>query len=191
MNKRDTDLLHRLYLDSDFLRWAVVYPSLCHAWDACAWGDRLLWLAAKVGVRQQDLALAAVACARPALKYVPEGEDALLIALDYAEMLAMGLGGVTLEDVRAAADAAGAADAAYYAADAANAAVNAATSVSYAAAANASYAAVANASYAAVAAAACGSGYAARADSLRHSADLVRAYIPWSTLARAIRSMKP
>jgi hypothetical protein len=170
----------------------------------------MLWLAARTGVRRQDLVLAACACARLALPYVAVGEPRPLRAIETAERWARGEG-ASLVDVRtaayaaraAAADAAyaadAAADAAAYAADAAADAAYAAIFAARAAAADAAYAADAAADAAAYAAdAAADAAYAAAADAdaadaagakvLRECAGLVRARIPWATVAAALET---
>jgi hypothetical protein len=129
----------------------------------------MLWFAAKNADRKIVI-LAACACARTALKYVPEGEARPRIAIETAEAWARGE--ATLGQVSAAAHAAHAAYAAY----AADAAAYAAAYAAYAAdaAAYAAYAADA-AAYAAYAADA---AHAA----LKGMADIVRKIIPVSAL---------
>ena len=107
-----TDRLVAMNACPDAVEWARDYPSLAAAWKVCKRADWMLWLAGKlcrtVPARKR-LVLAACACARTALKYVPEGEKRPLMAVRTAEQWARGTGGVTVEDVRAAGDAAGAA----------------------------------------------------------------------------------
>ncbi len=75
-------------------------------WLTCERGDWLLWLAAKAGVRRQDVALAACACARLSLQFVPEWEARPLQAIEISERWARNETGVLLKDVHSAADAA-------------------------------------------------------------------------------------
>ena len=125
MSKYWTDKLVALGACPDAVEWARAYPSLTAAWKVCERADWMLWLAGKlcrtVPARKR-LVLAACACARTALKYVPEGEKRPLMAVRTAEQWARGTGGVTVEDVRAAGDAAWAAGTAWAAWDAAGAA---------------------------------------------------------------------
>jgi len=92
----------------------------------------MLWLAGKLCrtmPQRKKLTLAACACARTALKYVPKGDKRPLVAIQTAERWARGVPGVTLENVATAgaAEAAKAARAAWDAAgDAGVAARNAA-----------------------------------------------------------------
>ncbi len=80
--------------------------DLATAWSECERADWLLWLAAKRCDRKA-VVLAACACARKALKYVPKGEDRPRIAIETAE--AWTRGEATIEQVRTAASAANAA----------------------------------------------------------------------------------
>ena len=143
------------------------------AWEACPRGDWLLWLAGKLEIDRKLLVLAACDCARLALPFVPEGEQRPLKAIETAE--AWTRGEASLEEVKAAADAARASANAAYAAAYTAYTANTAYAAAYAAvdAANA-----ANAVYAANAAA-----YAADADAKAKTqqkcAELVRARITW------------
>ena len=92
------------------------------AWRECERADWMLWAVAKVGVDRKIVVTAACACARTALRFVPDGEHRPLSAIETTE--AWVRGNTTTEDVRAAAYAAGAA--AYAAAGAAGAAADAA-----------------------------------------------------------------
>jgi hypothetical protein len=147
------------------------------AWAKCERGDWMLWILAKLAGRdpaspeRRKVTLAACACARLALVYLPKGELRPLKAIEAAEAWVRGDSSVTLEDLRkaryatayaAAADAAYAADAAAYAAYAA-----------YAAAADAAADAADAADAAAAAAAA-----SARASTLKKCADIVRTFYP-------------
>ena len=114
------------------------------AWEMCEQPDWMIWYARRRNVERKVLVRIACDCARTALRFVPEGEDRPRLAIEAAERWT--LGEATIDEVRAAADAA----AAYAAAD-----VYAAAADAYAAAAYAAYAAYADyAAYAAYAAAA-------------------------------------
>jgi len=146
------------------------------AWETCKRGDWLLWIAGKFDVDRKLLVLAACACAKTALKYVPNGEDRPRIAIETAE--AWTRGKATIEQVRVAADAA---YAAYHAA--AYAAYRAAAYAAYAAAdaaAHAAYHAAAHAAYRAAADA------AAHAAAHKDMARIVRKIIPFSVIKQAI-----
>jgi len=102
------------------------------AWQECPRGDWLLWVAARVKVERRLVVLAACACTRTALKYVPEGEDRPRKAIEAAEAWCQGE--CTIEELRRAANVAdayaqsvyySAARAAYAAAQAAYVAANA------------------------------------------------------------------
>ena len=131
-----------------------------------------MWIAGKVDIDRTVLVLAACACARTALKYVPDGEDRPRIAIETAE--AWVRGEATIDQILSAAYAARvAANAAYAARVAANAAYAARV------AANAAYAA----SYAASDAAASDAAYAA---ARKDMAAIVRKIIPFSVIKKAI-----
>lgn len=147
--------------------------TLDEAWATCPRGDWMLWLAGRAGVERKTVVLAACACARLALKHVPEGEARPLAAIETAEKWARGEEGVTMEDVRKARRAAA------YAADAAYA--DAAAAAAYAADATAA------AAYAADAAAAADAGAAARKETLAKCAALVRGVIPAETVAAVLK----
>ena len=117
------------------------------AWEACEDARELLRLLTYVD--HNAAVLAACACARTALKYIPPGEDRPLKAIQTAE--AWTRGEATEEQCREAASAARAAAA--RAADAAWAAAHAASAAASAAAYAAAYAAAAAAAHAAAAAA--------------------------------------
>ena len=150
------DNLTRLRACDEAVEWAQNYKTFPAAWEACKRGDWMLWLAARSGVDRKALVLAACACARPALKYVPKGEKRPRIAIETAERWARG--DATIEDLSLTS----AASAAYAAAYAAYRA--------YAASAAAAYAADA---YAA----------ATRTKSLALSASLVRKHITATMIA--------
>jgi len=158
--KSTKDILTKLGACTEAVKWAG-RKTPKKAWETCKRGDWLLWIASKLDIDRKKLVLAACACARTALKYVPVGEDRPRIAIETAE--AWTRGEATIEQVRTAAYAASAA------ADAASAAAHAA----YAAA---------RAAYAASAAAHAAAHAAARKD----IADIVRKIIPFSVICKAI-----
>ena len=89
------------------------------AWEPCEDARWMLHAAASVGVDRCLVVLAACACARTSLRYVPEGEARPLRAIETAEAWARGE--ATAEQARTAAYAAyDAAEAAAYAAEAAD-----------------------------------------------------------------------
>ena len=103
---------------AEALEWALGYPTREAAWKACERSDWLFWYAGRLGVARELVVLAACACARTALQYVPAGEDRPRVAIETAE--AWCRGEATLSQVRSARAAAA------YAADAAAAACAAA-----------------------------------------------------------------
>ena len=110
--KRLQMMLVKLGACSEAVEWSKG-KTLAEAWKTCERADWMLWLAAKRVPRKQ-LVLAACACARTALQYVPKGETRPLVAIETAEKWTRGE--ATLAEVRAAAyaaDAAAAADAAH------------------------------------------------------------------------------
>jgi hypothetical protein len=169
--KSTKDILTKLGACSEAVKWAV-RKTHKRAWETCERGDWLLWIAAKLNVDRKKIVLAACACARTALKYVPAGEDRPRIAIEMAE--AWTRGEATIDQARAAADAA---YAAYAAADAAYAAYAAAD------AARAAYAAARAAADAAFAAD--HAAYAVYA-ALKDVANIVRKIIPWNVIKKAI-----
>jgi hypothetical protein len=129
--------------------------SLEEAWKTCEHADWMLWYAARVCDRK-TVVLAACACARTVLKYVPGGEDRPRIALETAE--AWTRGEATIDQVKAA---------------------HAAAAAAYAAAAAAHADAAAHAAaHADAAAHAAAHADDARAKSLRNMANIVRTIIP-------------
>ena len=145
-----TDRLVAMNACPDAVEWARDYPSLAAAWKACKRADWMLWLAGELCQtlpQRKKLTLAALGCARTALKYVPKGEKRPLVAIRTAERWARGTHGVTQDDVVAAGaaawDAAGAAawDAAGDAAGAAARAAARATGAAARATGDASWAA--------------------------------------------------
>ena len=166
------DALVKVDACNEARRWVESYrPRAVRArdyWTACERGDWLLWVASRAGVDRRDVVRAACACARLSLVHVPAGEPRPLRAIETAERWARGK--ATIEEVRAAYDAASAAAryAAYYYAAAA-----------YDAAAAASASASAAASAAAVL-------RHHDAGALRQCADLVRQHIRWEDVDRGL-----
>ncbi len=157
------------------VEWAGKQESAATAWRDCQRGDWMLWLLGKLSgkpdsVKRRKLVLCACECARLSLKYVKRGEERPRIAIETAEKWARG-DGPTLDDVRAAADAAYADAAAAYAADAAAAYAAADAADAAYADADAAYAAANAAAYAAAA-------DAARTKTLAVCADIVRKHYP-------------
>jgi hypothetical protein len=114
--------LENLNACSEARQW-VGDKSLPEAWATCERPDWVLWLAGRTpGLDVKLIVKSACEIARLSLKYVPEGENRPLKAIDAAEVWVKN---PTQELARAAADAA--ADAAYAAADAAYAAADAET----------------------------------------------------------------
>jgi hypothetical protein len=172
--RKDVRLLKRLGACEDAVTFLEQHESLAEAWGKCERGDWMLWLIGKLSGEsgsdeRKRLVLAACECARLALPFVQKGETRPLTAIETAEKWARGEEGITLEQVRAAASAAYAADAAdaAYAADAASAAAYAAAAASAAA-----YAA------AAASAAASAADAAQRKEVLATCADIVRRHYP-------------
>lgn len=83
-NKELIDLLRSKEACEKAITW-LGKRTLNQAWAECRRGDWLLWFAAQTGAPKKKVVLAACACARLALKYVPK-EDALpLRAIEAAE----------------------------------------------------------------------------------------------------------
>jgi hypothetical protein len=138
--------------------WLGRRRSAPKAWKECRRGDWMLWLLARRGADRKQLVMAACECARLSLHHVPAGEDRPRKAIETAE--AWCRGEASLEEVRAAADAAYAAAAAAYAAAAA---------------------AAADAAAADAAADAADAAADARMGILQQCADIVRKYFPDSS----------
>ena len=132
--------------------------SAREAYTQCERADWLLWALGQI-VDRQLLVLAACACARRALQYVPAGEMRPLRAIETAERWSRG--GAKISEVQTAADAAGAAAVAAAWAAEAEAAGAAAVAAAWAAEAAEAARAAAWAAYAAKATA--GAAYAAKA----------------------------
>jgi len=163
--KSTKDILTELGACAEAVKWAG-RKTHKKAWGTCQRGDWLLWIAGKLNVDRKKLVLAACACARTALKYIPAGEDRPRIAIETAE--AWTRGEATIDQVRTAAYAAYA-----YAAEGA--------------AAYAAYAATAYAAYVyAAEGAADAAAYAAESAARKDIADIVRKIIPFSDIKEAI-----
>lgn len=107
--KHWTDDLRKLGACSDAIEWAKGYDSLDAAWTACDRGNWMLWLVGRVSGKpgneaRRKLALCLCDVVEPALRFVPDGVDASHIAIDVLGRWARGEDGVTLYDVRRAAD---------------------------------------------------------------------------------------
>ena len=181
--------LRALHACSDARTW-VGHKSLRCAYRTCERGDWMLWLAGRVGVDRNVLVLAACACARLALVHMPAGEGRPLAAIETAERWARGDASVSLEDVRQAAYAAYAAYAAAYANANANAYAYAAYAAANAANAAANAANAANAAANAAAYAAYAANAAARSDTLRNCADIVRRHITLGMIETAMHAKR-
>ena len=65
--------------------------TMAEAWATCERADWMLWLVTRIdGSYTPRLRLAACACARTSLKYVPAGEDRPRLAIECAERYARG-----------------------------------------------------------------------------------------------------
>ena len=155
--------LKKLGACSEAVKWYETQENDEQAWAACERGDWLLWLLGRIKVDRKRLVLCCCECARLSLKYVPENENRPRIAIETAEKWAKGE--ASIEEVRAAAYAAADADAAAYAAAADAAAYAAAAAAAYA------YAAAAVAPYA-----------AARSNTLKQCADIVRKHFTFNDI---------
>ena len=75
---------------SEAVEW-VGDKTLAEAWVTCERADWMLWLVSKIdGSYTPRIRLAACACARTSLKYVPAGEDRPRLAIECAERYARG-----------------------------------------------------------------------------------------------------
>jgi len=166
---------------SSGIEWSKNYEDSQQAWEACERGDWLLWLISwKAGKSGSDsrkkLVLVACECARLAWKWMhDEGRTAIILT----EKWANGDSSISRNDLRnAAANAAAAnAAAANAAAYASNAAANAAIKAAYAAYA-ATYAA--KAAYTAYAA---NAASAAKNNTLKQCANIVRKHYPLNIIS--------
>ena len=82
--KSTKDILTELGACAEAVKWAG-RKTPKKAWETCKRGDWLLWIADKLNVGRKLLVLAACACARTALKYVPAGEERPRLAIEAAE----------------------------------------------------------------------------------------------------------
>ena len=174
MNKKIIDKLIGMNACDEGMEYARSYRTMREAWDKCERGDWMLWLLGRLAgppesKSRKKLVLAACACARLSLDHIPAGEQRPLAAIEMAEAWARGQDGVSLDDVRRAADSAYA-----YAASAASAA---SASASAAAAADAAAADAADAASASDSAYASAYGYA-RKKTLLQCAEIVRSMYP-------------
>ena len=159
------------------LSWLGTQPDPTTAWQACEEPGWLIWwLKQQPATDRKTLVRIACACARTALRFVPEGEDRPRIAIETAERWLTG--GATIREVRAAGIGARAA--------AADAAADAAAGSGYAAGYAADAAADADAGSGYVA----GIGAADAADAAADAADARhRANIQMCGIIRAIARM--
>jgi len=161
--------------------WAETQPDVETAWRDCKRADRMLWLLLKTVARERwspawrQAILAICACARTALRYVPDGETRPVECLETAEAVALYGDESCSEDLAAARDAAW---------DAAGAAAGdvawaAALAAARAAAWDAAGAAAGDAAWAAAWDAAWAAAWAAAGDAaLAEQADIVRSFFP-------------
>jgi hypothetical protein len=172
--------IKELHACEEAIKDAHEHETSQELWDKCERGDWMLWLIGKLSdepesVSRRKLVATTCKCARLSLQYVAKDELRPLKAIETTEAWANKKEGVTLDDVRNAADAA---FAAAYAADAAAYAADAAAYAAYAA--FAAYVAV-DAVYAAYAAtsAAYAATDAAKKETLKKCADIVRQDYPY------------
>ena len=92
------DRLIKMGACEDAVAW-VGERDIAAAWAECERADWMLWLAGRV-VAREPVVLAACACARTALQYVPAGEDRPQLAIETAEAWARGE--ATIAEVRSA-----------------------------------------------------------------------------------------
>jgi hypothetical protein len=90
---------------SNAIKWAKDQPDEAaeNIWNKCGRPDWMLWLAGRADIDRKVLVTAVCQVARTALKYVPEGEDRPLKAIEAAEGWVEGK--VSIKDVEVAADA--------------------------------------------------------------------------------------
>ena len=152
----------------DALSWAAG-KTAAEAWEQCERGDWLLWWGQKEGTDLRQMTLAKGRCAKLVLHLMQD--DRSIAAVEAAENYGLGL--IDLAELTAAAVAAAAASAASSASYAAWSAA-----VTHASAAYAAYAAsAAYAAYAAAAAYADAASVAAKSETLKRCAVIVRAHI--------------
>src|SRR3972149_4940721 len=94
-----TDELVKMDACAEAVEGARTQPSLARAWRVCPRGDWMLWLP---GERRRGGRRAGVACqcARPAVRYVPDGDARPLGCIELMEQGALAVGQV--DEVRAA-----------------------------------------------------------------------------------------
>ncbi len=178
MAKNHRVLLIKLEACNSAVDWYNDRPS-DQAWQDCPRGDWMLWIATRLGVDHKLLVAAVCDCIDTILHHVPDDELRPRQAIETVRRWIKGE--ASLNEVRAASDAASNAATSY-------AAYNAANAASYAATYNASHIAsyAANpASYAANAA----SYIATAGDSTKAEkimADIVRKRIPWETIRNVL-----
>ena len=117
------------------IEWASTQSTYEEAWQNCERADWLLFLAGRL-CDQKQVVLAACACARTTLKFVPEGENRPRICIETTEAWVRGEASIEqVKAVRKDAYASAYASAAYaaYAAYAVASAADAAHAVAYAA----------------------------------------------------------
>ncbi len=95
-NKNLRALLKRMYACPELIVW-VGERNLAAAWGECERADWMLWLCGRMAGKagwptKQQVVLAACACARLALRFVPAGEPRPLAAIEAAEAWANGIG---------------------------------------------------------------------------------------------------
>ncbi len=187
MTKTWIEKLKKQEACDESIAWAKEYPTAQAAWDACERGDWMLWAwdrncGNSGSESHRMLVLCAVECVKTSLKYVKNKDVKKLIkkSLDTTERWAKGEEGVTLDDVKNAANAAANAAAAAGAAagdDGTNSATDATWCVAYAAVGgdlDYAAAAAANTAYAAGDAVAAADYRAARTKALKKCADIIR-----------------
>ena len=97
---------------SEALAWLRAQPDAATAWEACERPDWLIWwLKRQPATDRKTLVRIACACARTALRFVPEGEERPRLSIETTERWLVG--DAAIEEVRTAAAAAAAYDAAY------------------------------------------------------------------------------
>ena len=93
---------------SEALTWLSTQPDAAAAWEACERPDWLIWwLKRQPATDRKTLVRIACACARTALRFVPEGEERPRVAIETTERWLVG--DATIKEVRTAAHAAHAA----------------------------------------------------------------------------------
>ncbi len=78
------DRLLKLWACSEAVEW-VGDRDLKTVWAECERADWMLWFAERTKCPRPLIVLAACACARRALKYVPDGEDRPRLAIEAVE----------------------------------------------------------------------------------------------------------